>query len=172
MSFDYGNGTMFGGANPRPNYLGECIVGESGNLLIATRVHSKKGVHRQWRNAPVQCGMALDGGLQSNIVKALQATNINKLFVDSAILNQEDHKGAIETVLKNVFPGRDIKVEVADGQELPEGAAVTHLATAVDKKYAVTIPAQPTVTGIGYQAGVGTRFPSPYYQAHGRHYPQ
>jgi hypothetical protein len=170
MSFDYGSGTMFGGANPRPGYLGQCIVGESGNLLIATRVHSKKGVHTQWRNAPVQCGMALDGGLQSNIVKALQATRQNTFYIDSAILNQKDHKGAIEAVLKNVFPGRDIKVEAADGKELPEGAAVTHLATAVDRKYAITVPAAATITNLGFQAGV--TFDSIHKKLTGRHYAQ
>lgn len=146
---------MEGGRNPTPQYQGQCIVGENGYPLISARVHRRGRSYRsdtlQWRHAEVECGLAMDGGLQDVVLHAAFAAGPtqNTVYVDDAIMTQADHMGAIKTALQGAFPGRVFKfANIKDG-EPPDGAIVVHLTTAAAAK-GVFVPSQPTKTNLFY----------------------
>lgn len=148
MSFYY----QQGGRNPDPEYRGQCIMGENGYPLIAARI--KSGRSRgdlQWRVAEVECGLAMDGGLQDIVLHAILASKNDTVYVEPAIFDNKDHMGAITKVLEEI-PKRNITVKASNAQTpAPEGAVVITLATSEDAANAAFIPASPTKTSMYYK---------------------
>jgi hypothetical protein len=134
----------FGGANPSPLFEGQCIVGESGLPLVASRIHRKgEPTYLGWRAAEVKCGHALDGGLQQLVSSLAKRSRIETVLVHPAILSSSDVMGALKTALpaysfvnlSTAFP--------KDGQVVikPLGAS---------DEVVELIPAAPTLTRLHY----------------------
>ncbi len=154
---DYNSTNSYGGKNPAPQYDGQCIMGENGYPLIGARVHSSynsrgRRSSLQWRVAEVECGLAMDGGLQDIVLQAAKATDSNVVYVDDAILTQtpQDHLGAIKTALQSI-EGRVFTFKSLKDGAPPDGAIVIHLATAADAADSAFVAGQPTKTKLFFQ---------------------
>lgn len=139
-----------GGKNPPVVYKGQCIRGESGNVLVGASI--KRPGRRptlEWRAAPVACsGVALHGGLQT-IVQFLAADSLRNqdltVHVDGSILANADILGALKTTLPghtfvdlNAVPPRDGNI------------IIRPVSTLVDNIVKIVAPA-PTKTTTFYQ---------------------
>jgi len=91
---------FIGGRNPTPSFAGECIVGESGLPLVAATIHKRgQRSYLEWRAAEVQCGYALDGGLQ-DLVQSLAIQEAGpQVFVHPSVFSNGDLMGALKTAL-------------------------------------------------------------------------
>ncbi len=149
--------SMYGGAeggrNPHPQYQGQCIMGENGYPLIAARIHYRNGgTNVQWRRAEVECGLAMDGGLQDVVLHAAFQSTQNVIYVDQAILDQKEHMDAIQTALKGAIPNRTFTFQaIKEGVAPPDGAIVIHLATKDNSSKDLFVPGQPTKTNLFWQ---------------------
>ena len=147
MDSMYG-GSFAGGRNPPVSYQGQCILGENGYPLIAARVHHSWGTDVQWRRAEVECGLAMDGGLQDAVLFAARQSTQNVVYVDDVILKQDppDHMNAIKSELKGAFPTREFTYKSLKDGPAPDGAIVIHVATKANSANDIQVPGQPTRT--------------------------
>ncbi len=159
-------GSYHGGYNPDPQYLGQCIMGENGYPLIAARVHHQHYTDVQWRKAEVECGLAMDGGLQDVVLHAAFKATQDIIYVDDAIFVAKDHMGAINTALEGAFPNRKFQIKSLkelNGQQPPDGVVVIHLATQANSANHVLVAGQPTKTALFFQLKSAIDARSPGY---------
>lgn len=139
----------FGGANPAPLFEGQCIVGESGLPLVASRIHRKgKPTHLGWRAAEVKCGHALDGGLQRLVSSLARKSRTETVLVHPAILASSDVMGALKTALPTYS-----FVNLSTG--FPEDGQVVIKPLGVSDEVVDVVPAAPTLTQLYYMVSPG-----------------